>query len=182
MLIMMAGLPGSGKSTLSQALAQRCGGVVLDKDSIRAALFPPDRIEYSHEQDDFCQQLMLATAEYLLSRDPRLRIFLDGRPFSRRYQREQVEAAAARLHAPLAIIECVCSDALALTRLQRDDQTGTHPAANRKPGLYAQLKAKFEPLTEPRITIQTNQSLTECVRQAEVYLDLISQTWSRQQS
>jgi predicted kinase len=173
MLIMMAGLPGAGKSTLSQALAQRCGGVVLDKDSIRAALFPPEHIEYSRGQDDLCQQVMLATAEYLLSRDPKLRIYLDGRPFSRRYQREQVEAAAARLRTPLAIIECVCSNALALTRLQRDE-TGAHPAANRNPGLYAQLQAELEPLTEPRLTLDTNQSLAECVRQAEAYLELIS--------
>lgn len=182
MLIMMAGLPGTGKSTLSQALAQHGGGIVLDKDSIRAALFAPDHIEYSREQDDFCQQIVLATAEYLLSRDPKLRILLDGRPFSRRYQREQVESTAARLRTPLAIIECVCDDAIALTRLGHDDQSGAHPAANRNPGLYAQLKAEFEPLTEPRLTLDTNQSLTECVRHTEAYLDLISHTWSHEQS
>jgi hypothetical protein len=118
---------------------------------------------------------MLATAEYLLSRSPRLRIFLDGRPFSHRYQREQVEAAATRLRTPLAIIECVCSDSTALTRLQPDEQTGTHPAANRNPNLYAQLKNEFEPLTEPRLTLDTDQPLAECVRQAEAYLQRISQ-------
>ena len=182
MLIMMAGLPGSGKSTLSRALAQRCGGIVLDKDSIRAALFPPEHIEYSRDQDDFCQQLMLATAEYLLSRSPGLRIFLDGRPFSRRYQREQVAAAATRLRTPLAIIECVCSDATALLRLQRDAQNVAHLAANRNPNLYAQLKNEFEPLTEPRLTVDTDQPLAECVHQAEAYLDVISQTPSRIQN
>lgn len=175
MLIMMAGLPGSGKSTLSRALAQRCGGIILDKDSLRAALFPPEHIEYSRDQDDFCQQLMLATAEYLLSRDPKLRIFLDGRPFSRRYQRQQVAAAAIRLRAPLAIIECVCSDSTALARLRRDDQTGAHPAANRNANLYAQLKNEFEPFTEPRLAVDTDQPLAECVRQAEAYLQRISQ-------
>src|SRR5690348_6848590 len=169
MLIMMAGLPGSGKSTLSRALAQRCGGIVLDKDSLRAALFPPEHIQYSREQDDFCQQLMLAAAEYLLSRRPKLRIFLDGRPFSRRYQRAQVEAAATRLRTPLAIIECVCSDSTALARLQRDHRTGAHPAANRNRDLYAQLKNEFESLTEPRPTVDTDQPLAECVRQAEAY-------------
>ena len=182
MLIMMAGLAGSGKSTLSRALAQRCGGIVLDKDSIRAALFPPEHIEYSRDQDDFCQQLMLATAEYLLSRSPGLRIFLDGRPFSRRYQREQVAAAATRLRTPLAIIECVCSDATALLRLQRDAQNVAHLAANRNPNLYAQLKNEFEPLTEPRLTVDTDQPLAECVHQAEAYLDVISQTPSRIQN
>lgn len=182
MLIMMAGLPGSGKSTLSRALAQRCDGIVLDKDSLRAALFPPERIEYSREQDDFCQQLMLATAEYLLSRDPNLRIFLDGRPFSRRYQREQVEAAATRLHTPLAIIQCVCSDSTALARLRHDAQTGAHPAANRNLNLYAQLKNGFEPLTEPRLAVDTDRPLAECVHQVEAYLERLLQTSSSGQS
>ncbi|HEY6938065.1 MAG TPA: ATP-binding protein [Terriglobales bacterium] len=182
MLIMMAGLPGSGKSTLSRALAQRGGGIVLDKDSLRAALFPPEHIEYSRDQDDFCQQLMLATAEYLLSRDPKLRIFLDGRPFSRRYQRDQVATAAGRLRTPLAIIECVCSEATALNRLQRDAQTGAHAAANRNPNLYAQLKSEFEPFAEPRLTVDTDQPVAECVRQAEAYLDVISQIPSRSQN
>jgi predicted kinase len=41
MLIAMAGLPGSGKSTLATCLEPRLGAVVLDKDRVRAALFPP---------------------------------------------------------------------------------------------------------------------------------------------
>src|SRR5947209_6781673 len=80
MLILMVGLPGTGKSTLSRALVERFGGFVIDKDVIRPALFGPSQIEYSVEQDDFCQQVMLDTAAYLLDRQPKLRVFLDGRP------------------------------------------------------------------------------------------------------
>lgn len=174
MVIMMAGLPGTGKSTLARALAERCGGVVLDKDAIRAALFAPAHIEYSREQDDFCQAIMQRTAEYLLSRNPTLRIFLDGRPFSRRYQREQVQDTVTRLHTPLAIIECTCSVAAALGRLRRDRESRAHVAENRSAELYAAIKAGFEPLTEPRFTVNTENPLEECVRQAEAYLDGIS--------
>ena len=62
MLILMAGLPGTGKSTLSRALATDLGGIVIDKDQIRAALFSPPDIEYSTEQDDFCMAVMLKVA------------------------------------------------------------------------------------------------------------------------
>lgn len=174
MLILMAGLPGTGKSTLSRALAERCGGVVLDKDVVRASLFAPADIEYSREQDDFCQQLMLQTAKDLLSRNPGLRVFLDGRPFSRQYQREQVGAAAVRLHTPVAIIECTCEDRTALERLRRDRETGAHVAANRSEELYAEVKAAFEPLREPRLTVNTDKPLAECVSRAERYLDQIA--------
>src|SRR5262245_27920071 len=45
MLIMMAGLQGSGKSTLARHLADALPGIVLNKDTIRAALFPPALLE-----------------------------------------------------------------------------------------------------------------------------------------
>lgn len=174
MLIMMAGLPGTGKSTLSRALAESLDGAVLDKDLIRAALFPVPHIEYSREQDDFCQKIMLSAAEYLLSRKPRLRIFLDGRPFSCRYQRQQVEEAASRLRTPLVIIECICSEEIALARLQHDREAGAHLAANRGSGLYKKIKTEFEPFTQSRLTVNTGHPLADCVRQAEAYLELIS--------
>ena len=170
MLIMMAGLPGTGKSALSRALAESSGGIVLDKDVIRAALFAPAHVEYSRRQDDFCQTVMLQAAEYLLSGNPRLRVFLDGRPFSHAYQRRQVEEAATRMRTPLAIIECVCAEATALARLRADSVSSAHPAANREPSLYARVKAEFEPWSKPRLTLDTGQSLSECVKQAETWL------------
>jgi predicted kinase len=62
MIVIMAGLPGTGKSTLAQVLAARLSGRVISKDSVRHALFSEAEIEYSTEQDDFVMQVMLRTA------------------------------------------------------------------------------------------------------------------------
>ena len=70
MIVLMAGLPGTGKSTLARELAARTSGRVLSKDEIRHAIFLPEEIEYSTRQDDFCLQVMLETAGYLLARQP----------------------------------------------------------------------------------------------------------------
>jgi len=66
----MAGLPGTGKTTLARVLASRLSGAVLSKDEIRHALFAQEDVEYSAAQDDFCLKIMLETAGYLLAKKP----------------------------------------------------------------------------------------------------------------
>jgi predicted kinase len=173
MLIMMVGLPGTGKSALSRALVERSGGFVLDKDIIRPALFGPTQIEYSVEQDDFCQHIMMQTAEYLLKRQPKLRVFLDGRPFSRKYQRERVQASAERAGIPLAVIECVASEQTAISRIERDLASGSHLAANRTIELYFAKRRDFEaePVSEPKLVINSDDPLEQCVLQADRFVE-----------
>lgn len=163
MIILMAGLPGTGKTTLAREIAARISGRVLSKDEFRPAIFLPEEIEYSSRQDDFCQRLMLETAEYLCERDSSRIIFLDGRPFSRRYQIENALQAADRMHQPWRLVECVCSEESARRRLEEMASTGSHPAANRNFQLYLEVKSRFEAIGHSKIVIDTDQPLEECV-------------------
>jgi adenylylsulfate kinase len=166
MIILMAGLPGAGKTTLARELARRTGGRVLGKDEIRHAIFAPEEIEYSTRQDDFCLHLMLETAGYLLSQNSERIIFLDGRPFSRRYQIENAVATADSLHQPWRIVECVCSEETARRRLGADAAAGAHVAGNRDVQLYAQVRARFEEILHSKIVIDTDQAIETCVDRA----------------
>ena len=166
MIVLMAGLPGTGKTTLAQALAARVSGRVLSKDEFRHAIFAPEEIEYSSRQDDFCLQLMLETAGYLLFRNPERVIFLDGRPFSRRYQIETVLNEADSLHQPWRILECVCSEAAARKRLEADVASGVHRAGNRSYELYLEVKARFEMIAFPKLVIDTDEPMSVCIERA----------------
>jgi adenylylsulfate kinase len=171
MLIMMAGLPASGKSTVARLMAERLpSSVILDKDVIRAALFPPAEIAYSTEQDDFCMQVMLETAEYILTDDPSKMVILDGRTFSRRYQRDRVRAFADKLETTLKIVECVCSDEVARQRLERDVATGRHVAQNRTVDLYRAVQARFEPIQGTKLVLSTDSDLEQCVQSALAFV------------
>jgi adenylylsulfate kinase len=139
---------------------------VLGKDEIRHAIFAPEEIEYSTRQDDFCLHLMLETAGYLLSQNTERIIFLDGRPFSRRYQIENVIVAAGSLHQPWRILECVCAEETARRRLAADAAAGAHVAGNRDVQLYAEVRARFEEIVHPKIVIDTDQALENCLDRA----------------
>lgn len=165
MIILMAGLPGTGKSTLARELTQRTGGAILGKDEIRAALFAPEDIEYTAAQDDFVMDIMLQTTTYLLNKDPDRKIFLDRRPFSRKYQIERVLNFAEGFGERAVILECVCSEESAKRRLDVDPDL-THPAQNRTYSLYQEVKARFESITNPKTVISTDQPLETCVQQA----------------
>jgi predicted kinase len=165
----MAGLPGTGKTTLARELARRTRGALLGKDEIRAALFSPEDIEYSVKQDDFVMELMLATARYLLQSTPERKIFLDGRPFSRHYQIDRVLEFARELAQPWAILECTCSDESAERRLDREPDP-SHPARNRSFALYREVQARFEPITYRKTLINTDQLAEDCIQQALIAL------------
>jgi adenylylsulfate kinase len=166
MIVLMAGLPGTGKTTLARELALGTGGRVIGKDEIRHALFSADEIEYSSRQDDFCLNVMLETAGYLLQKDRSRILFLDGRPFSRRYQIDNVLNAAASLRQNSRILECICPEEVARERIEKQSALGAHAAANRDYQLYLKVRSRFEAITLPKTVIDTAQSLEACVQQA----------------
>jgi len=166
MIVLMAGLPGTGKSALARALASRLGGSVLDKDQIRLALFSPTGVEYSTAQDDFVMQVMLEAAAWILRKDPARVVILDGRTFSRTYQIDRVLDAAAKLRQPWRILECVCAEETARSRIQSQSQAGEHLAANRSVELYLEVKAHFQLIVHTKTVVDTDSPLAECVNQA----------------
>lgn len=166
MIVLMAGLPGTGKSRLARELALRTAGRVISKDEIRHALLAEEEIEYSSRQDDFCLQVMLAVASEILQADRNRIILLDGRTFSRHYQIDNVLQAAAALQQSWRIIECVCSEECAKRRLERQSALGAHPAANRNFQLYLDVRARFEAISLPKAVINTEKPLGECVETA----------------
>lgn len=164
MLILMAGLPGTGKSTLSRALADELGGTVVDKDHIRAALFSAADIEYSTEQDDFSMAVMLKVAGYIFRKDPLRLIFFDGRTFSQTYQLKRATGFAEAIGQSWRILECVCREETARQRLTDDF---SHLARNRNFDLYLRVKARFEEITLPKTLIDTDQPLEVCIQIAK---------------
>ncbi len=172
MIVQLAGLPGTGKSTLAAELLHRLAGqaLLLDKDRVRHALFGPQHTLYTREQDDFCVVTLFRAAAWQLRRTPGCIVILDGRTCSRAYQLTQLHRFATRTHQPLRLIECVCTETTIEQRLHADTTRGAHPAANRDIELYRRLRASAEPIPDPKLRLDTEAPLSECADRALSYL------------
>lgn len=166
--VVLAGLPGTGKTSLAEALRQRIGGIVLSKDRVRAALFPPGAVTYSSGQNDFCMSVILMAAQRIAADHAVPFIFLDGRTFSRALHVQQVARTAAMVGAGLSVLYLYCPEELALERIKKDQ--GQHAARNRDPLLYFLVKSYFEPITLPKLDVDTSRPLEECVERCVEYL------------
>jgi len=155
----MAGLPGSGKSTLSRALAGRIGAVRWDKDEVRHLLFPPDRVAHDASLNDFCMELLYSAVRHALAAEgPRVgSIILDGRPFARQSQRGRVREVARQAGAELLFVVCSAPVDVLLGRIVRD----RHPAPDRNPELLNRLAGEMQPFGDDAIIIETATTTPE---------------------
>lgn len=154
-LIAFAGFPGTGKSTLARALRDHLNAVLLSKDDIRAALFSLVDIDYSSRQNDFCMGVLYQLAMFHAERNPGRHIIIDGRTFSKSVQLVPLRECATRCQRELILVECVCSEDVARSRLRKDREQGIHPAADRDEHLYDRVKAGSEAIVSPSITVNT---------------------------
>ncbi len=173
-LVALAGLPGTGKSTLARELAARLAAPLLDKDRVRAALFAPEEIEYSREQDDLVLACIHRALEFHARRARVPAVVLDGRTYSRREQVTELRALAARLGTPLALLECTAAPEVVRARLEQDARAGSHLAGNRSFELYERLRAAADPIAGPKLVLATDAlSLAQLVETALAHIAVL---------
>ncbi|MBM9503237.1 bifunctional aminoglycoside phosphotransferase/ATP-binding protein [Actinacidiphila acididurans] len=164
-LTLVGGLPGSGKSTLSGALADRLGVTLLSSDRLRKEMagIPVEQSAaagygeglYAPERTAETYALLLERATALLSAGES--VVLDA-TWSDAGQREAAERVAEHTSADLVALHCRVPDDVTAARLK-----------NRPPGAsdadleVATAMAAKEPLWAQAVTIDTSGSLESAV-------------------
>jgi adenylylsulfate kinase len=114
---------------------------------------------------------MLQTAAYLLIKDAGLKVLLDGRTFSRRYQRERVFEFCRQVGTTWATLECVCAEQTALGRLAEAVGAKHPPRRQSHGGAISQNTKGVGDNRQPKLLVDTDASLESCVDLARRYLN-----------
>ena len=170
-LIVFAGLPGTGKSSLARAVAREAHAVYLDKDTIK------DRVVALADQMKLDLGTQLAgplSYELLvdLARDNLtlgLNVVLDS-PAAYQVFRDKVKVLARSLKVNLRVIECICTDERLLRqRIEgRGEELSDH--RTRDWDSLQQARGRFEQLTDRRLIVDTAESLATNLRKIRGYL------------
>ena len=173
-LVVVMGLPASGKTSLAQALARRLGLVHLSSDVVRkqlAGLRPTDRGVAGFGEGLYSPAMTRRTYDALRRRAGRwLRsgrsVVLDA-TFSQPDERAAVRRLATRLGARLVTLVCRADEATTLARLAaREGDRRT--VSDARPAQWSALRTAFvEPAEVPdATTVDTTGSVASAVEQA----------------
>jgi predicted kinase len=170
-LIVFAGLPGTGKSSLARAVARELRAVYLDKDTIKdCALVLADKMKLDEARElagPLSYELLVDLARDNLTLG--LSVVLDS-PAGYSLYRDRVKQLARSLRTDLQLIECICTDERLLR--QRVESPGPDQPVYRARdwAAYQRDREQFERLTERRLVVDTAETQALNVRKVLAYL------------
>jgi len=161
MLIVIAGLPGSGKSFLAQKLAEAIGATYLNSDKIRIEMLAKGK--YSDEDKLAVYTKMELYASKSLSKGKN--VVVDA-TFYRRSFREMFEKLAERNRVSFRIIEVKADEPEIRRRLSAPRQFSE---ADFK--VYEMIRDQYEQITTPHLVlVSTDTNIHEMLLKARKYI------------
>ena len=154
-LVLVSGLPGSGKSHFSRELCRRCPLAHLNSDALRRALFP--RPSHGAAESARLFAAVHVLLERLLSRG--VSAVLDATSLKEEHRRPLYEITE-RAGAGLIIVRTEAPEAVALARLAgRAGGAGPEDTSEATAAVYNRMKSEVEPIERPHITVDTSKDI-----------------------
>jgi predicted kinase len=161
-LVVVLGLPGTGKTTFARALSQELGWMHLNTDVIRANLGM--REQYDEKTKTFIYQKMLEHAETIV--EQRNGLVLDG-TFYRETLRDSVRELAGRHGVPIKWIELSAAEDTVRSRVIKK-----RPFSEADFQVYRKIREVFDPLHEPRLRVYSDkEELSSLIKKAVAFID-----------
>ncbi|TAK31281.1 MAG: ATP-binding protein [Chloroflexota bacterium] len=158
-LVMVAGLPGSGKSHFSRLLSRRLSAVIVQSDAVRQTLFRHPT--YSPEESFWVFSVIHQLLRDLLRE--RIPVILDATNLLKS-NREQVYDVAKQTGAKLIIVWVEAPPEVVFARMER--RAARADRSDRSEAgwiVYEKLRAKVEPISQPHFVVDTSRDVRPIV-------------------
>lgn len=164
-LFVVCGLPGVGKTTVSEAITEDTDGHLLRTDVVRKELY--DDPEYSDEETERVYGEVLSRAETRL-RDGET-VVVDG-TFQDRGFRADAADSADEADAAVRFVKVECSESVVRERIRR--RNGDHSDADFE--VYRMFQETYDPLSVDYATVDNSGERTRTRRQVEALLQTVT--------
>jgi len=155
MLVLICGLPATGKSNLARNLTMNMEAQMLNTDIVRKELF--EKPAYSNEEKELVYDVTFLIVKYLLTN--RRNVIIDGTFYKKRL-RNRMREIARDVGTGFKIVECVCPETVIRKRMMRRAERKV-TLSDADLDVYNKIKAEFEPIEEDHIVVHTDHYYKE---------------------
>ena len=153
-LIVVSGLPGTGKSYFSARLVEKLDYIILESDALRKQLFSPPI--YSAEESTSLFRVIHQLIEYLLKKG--VSVILDATNLSESH-REHLYNIAEKCHARLVLVETKAPPELVFSRLERR-KGGEGNKSDADWSIYQQMAPTAEKIRRHHYSVDTSRDIS----------------------
>ena len=159
-LVMLTGLPGTGKSNLARQLAEVLPFAIVESDQVRKILFP--QCEYTGEESQWVHRTCHALMDKLLMKG--VRVIYDATNLHERH-RELVYRLADGREVKLIVVKVVSPEAVASQRLRnrQADVTDDDDVSDADVKVYRRMSRRVDPIRRNHVVVDTSQDLRPAI-------------------
>jgi hypothetical protein len=156
-IIVVSGLPGTGKTYFSRRLAERLPFIILESDALRKQLFPVP--EYSASESAYLFRTIYILMEELLKKG--IPVILDATNLEERH-RERIYSIAEHINARLILVRVEAPPELVQQRLKsRIKKSGTNSDADW--AVYKKMRVTAEKISRNHFNVDTSRDITPTI-------------------
>ncbi len=149
MLILVCGLPGTGKTSVAKRIAMQTCSLVISTDVVRKQMLK--KPAYDNKEKAMVYGELFSRAEKALKEGRNA--VVDG-TFYRKELRDGIRKIAERTGSGFRVVEVVCGESKVMRRLERRSRTRSVSDADCR--VYIKIKKQFEPIQEEHAIIDTS--------------------------
>ena len=165
-LVMLSGLPGTGKSYFARQLQQQYPVTILSSDQIRKTLIEKPRYTRGEHRRVF------AVVHHLLEEQLQrgVPVVLDAVNINER-ARQPVREVAARLGAPMLVVQLVAPPKVVRRRLERRIHRPAHAdLSDADWTVYCRMRSGVESLVEPYLLVDSSRDIGPAIAETLRFL------------